>query len=202
MGAAAALGAFRFAAIVAGIAAVPIAIGTVARVPVALVVPVVPVAQVATVEALVVVALSFVRAIEIVVAVLKTRFVIRRAVIRIVFAVVAAMAPLLLETGPAFPKHPVVMLGILKIIFGLHPVSRKLRIPSHALVLLEQLGGVAALATVLAIAARLPTDIRPLPSTAAPAAALTIIDQSDFPQKQKAPRFCRRARPGEHSRQT
>ena len=47
----------------------------------------------------------------------------------------------------------------------------------HALVFLEQLSGIPALAVVLPVA-RLPTEIlAPLPTTAATAAALTIVDQ-------------------------
>jgi hypothetical protein len=65
----------------------------------------------------------------------------------------------------------------LQIIFGLNPITRELRITRHALVFLEQLGGVAALAIVLAVS-RLSAEIwSPLSPTTAPAAALTIIDQ-------------------------
>ena len=69
------------------------------------------------------------------------------------------------------------MVGELKIIFGLDPIARELRIARHALVFFEQLGGVAALAIVLAVS-RLSTEILPpLAPTAAPAAALSIVDQ-------------------------
>jgi hypothetical protein len=65
----------------------------------------------------------------------------------------------------------------LQIIFGLDTVARKLCVARHALVLFEQLGGIAALAIILAVA-RLSAEVpASLPSTAAPAAALTIIDQ-------------------------
>jgi hypothetical protein len=67
----------------------------------------------------------------------------------------------------------------LQIIFGLHAVAGELGVARHALVFLEELGGVAALAIVLAIATTgLSTEIRaPLSSATAPAATLTIIDQ-------------------------
>ena len=44
------------------------------------------------------------------------------------------------------------MVRELQIIFGLDAVARELRIARHALVFLEQLGGIAALAIVLAVA--------------------------------------------------
>jgi hypothetical protein len=66
-----------------------------------------------------------------------------------------------------------------------------LRIARHALVFLEQLGGVAALAIVLPVA-RLAADIlAPLAPTAAPAAALTIIDQMPTSLRSGYP-FCSR----------
>jgi hypothetical protein len=70
------------------------------------------------------------------------------------------------------------MLGILEVIFGLDAVARELGVARHALVFLEQLSGIAALAIVLAVA-RLSAEVpaAPLSPTAAPAAALSIIDQ-------------------------
>jgi hypothetical protein len=81
------------------------------------------------------------------------------------------------------------MVRELKIIFGLDAVACKLGIARHALVFFEQLGGIAALAVVLAIAVRpSATNTRgPLPTTTATAAALTIIDQIRLPSKQKLP---------------
>jgi hypothetical protein len=66
----------------------------------------------------------------------------------------------------------------LQIIFGLDAVAGKLGVARHALVLFEQLGGIATLAIVLPIA-RLPATevLAPALSPAAPAAALSIIDQ-------------------------
>ena len=69
------------------------------------------------------------------------------------------------------------MVRELEIIFGLDAVARELRIARHALVFFEQLGGIAALAIVLPVA-RLSAEVpAPLSPTAAPAAALSIIDQ-------------------------
>ena len=64
-------------------------------------------------------------------------------------------------------------------------------IARHALIFFEQLGGIAALAIVLAVAFRPATEIlRSLPPAAAAAATLSIIDQISFPsKKQKLPLF-------------
>jgi hypothetical protein len=62
-------------------------------------------------------------------------------------------------------------------IFGLDAVACKLRIARHALVFLEQLGGVSALAIVLPVARLSAEILSPLSPAAAPAATLTIIDQ-------------------------
>ena len=67
----------------------------------------------------------------------------------------------------------------LEVIFGLDPVAGKLGVTRHALVLFEQLRRIAALAIVLSVA-RLSAEIpatATLPTSTAPAAALTIIDQ-------------------------
>jgi len=70
----------------------------------------------------------------------------------------------------------------LQIIFCLDAVARKLRIARHALVFFEQLRGITALAIILAIAGLAAAGIRSsLPTAAAPAAALTIIDQMLLP---------------------
>jgi hypothetical protein len=56
-----------------------------------------------------------------------------------------------------------------------------LRVARHALVFFEQLGGIAALAVILTVP-RLAAEVRsPLSPTAAPAAALTIVDQNSLP---------------------
>ena len=69
------------------------------------------------------------------------------------------------------------MVGKLQIIFGLDSIARELCVARHALIFLEQLRGVTALAIILAVA-RLSAEVpASLPTTTAPAAALTIIDQ-------------------------
>jgi hypothetical protein len=68
------------------------------------------------------------------------------------------------------------MVRELKVIFGLDPVARELRVASKALVLLKQLGGIPALAVILPVSG-LPEILAPLSPATAPAAALTIIDQ-------------------------
>jgi hypothetical protein len=90
---------------------------------------------------------------------------------------------LLLEARTAFLEHAEIMVGELKIIFGLDPVARQLHVAGKGLVLFEQLRGIAALAIVLAIAIRTSGNTLGTLSTAtATAAALTIIDQeSCFP---------------------
>jgi hypothetical protein len=70
------------------------------------------------------------------------------------------------------------MVGVLQIIFGLHPIACELSVASQILVLFKQLGGIPALTVVLPVT-RLTTEILPpLSTAAAPAAALTIIDQN------------------------
>jgi hypothetical protein len=68
--------------------------------------------------------------------------------------------------------------GELKEIFGLDTVAGELGVACHAFVFFEELGGVAALAIILAIP-RLSAEVpsASLSPTAAPAAALTIVDQ-------------------------
>ena len=110
------------------------------------------------------------RRLEIVLAVL---------VIEIVVALAARV--LILEPGSAFAEHAEIVIRELEIIFGLDSIARKLRVARHALVFLEQLGGIAALAIVLPVP-RLPAEVlTPLTPTAAPAAALTIVDQMPTP---------------------
>jgi len=69
------------------------------------------------------------------------------------------------------------VVGELQIIFGLHAITRKLRLARHALVFLEQLRGVPALAIVLPVPRLAAEALAPLSPATAPAAALTIIDQ-------------------------
>jgi hypothetical protein len=92
--------------------------------------------------------------------------------------ILAALLALLVEARPAFAQHPIIMVGILEVIFGLDAVAGELRIARHALVFLQELGGIAALAIVLAIAVRPPGNVaRRLSSTSAAAVALLSIDQ-------------------------
>jgi hypothetical protein len=111
---------------------------------------------------------------------MKTRLVQRRAVFIVFVHFVVALATriLVFEAGAAFAQDAEIMVRELQEIFGLDAVARELGVARHALVFLEQLGGIAALAIVLAVA-RLSAEISAaaLSSTAAPAAALTIVDQ-------------------------
>jgi hypothetical protein len=69
----------------------------------------------------------------------------------------------------------------LEIGFGLHPVALHLGVAGHALILFQQLGGIAALPVVLAIAGSGIVAARRSTAAAAataPAAALTIVDQT------------------------
>jgi hypothetical protein len=70
------------------------------------------------------------------------------------------------------------MVRELEIIFHLDTIPGELGVTRHALVFLEQLGGISPLAIVLPVA-RLPATeaLAPPLSTTAPAAALTIVDQ-------------------------
>ena len=69
---------------------------------------------------------------------------------RIIVALAARI--LILEARAAFAEHAEIMVRELQIIFGLDAVARELRVARHALVFFEQLGGIAALAIVLAVA--------------------------------------------------
>jgi hypothetical protein len=117
------------------------------------------------------------------------------------FLVAWATLILILEAGAALAQDAEIMVRELEIIFGLDAVSRKLGVARHALVFFEQLGRIAALAIVLAVA-RLSTEIpaSALSSTAAPAAALTIIDQMPTSLRSVACPFCPRMDRAAHMR--
>jgi hypothetical protein len=66
------------------------------------------------------------------------------------------------------------MVRELKVIFALYPVAGELRVARHVLVFFEQLSRVSTLAIVLPVA---PEVLAPLAPAAAPAAALSIVDQ-------------------------
>jgi hypothetical protein len=97
------------------------------------------------------------------------------------FLVIAArptLGLLLLEARAIIFEHSEIMVGVLKIIFGLHPVAGELRIARQTLVLLQKLGGIAALTVVLAISASISGHtLRTLSAAATTTAALTIVDQ-------------------------
>ena len=78
------------------------------------------------------------------------------------------------------------MVRELQIIFGLDTIARELRVARHALVFLKQLGGIAALPIVLAVARLSAEILPPLSTSAAPAAALTIVDQMSTSLRSKA----------------
>jgi hypothetical protein len=84
---------------------------------------------------------------------------------------------LLLEASASLAENAEIVIRILQIIFGLYAVARELRVASHTLVLFEQLRGIAPLTIVLAVTRLSAEILPPLPTTTAPAAALTIIDQ-------------------------
>jgi hypothetical protein len=71
------------------------------------------------------------------------------------------------------------MVRDLQIIFGLDTVARELRVARHALVFLEQLRGIPALAVVLPVPRLAANVLAPLslPPATAPAAALSVVDQ-------------------------
>jgi hypothetical protein len=96
-------------------------------------------------------------------------------VLTLVIILVVARSPLIVETRLAIAENSEIMVRELQIIFGLDAVARELRVTRHALILLEQLRGVATLAIVLAIAGL--SALASLAPATAPAAALTIVDQ-------------------------
>ena len=115
--------------------------------------------------------------------------------------VVATLTTLVFEARAAFAQHAEIMVCELQIVFGLDAVAGELRIARHALVFLEQLSGVAALAIVLTVP-RLSAEVRsPLSPTTAPAAALTIIDQMPTSLRSSLkPLRLRRSRPAQKHR--
>jgi hypothetical protein len=98
-------------------------------------------------------------------------------VIEVLVALAAALLVLVLEAGPALTQDAKIMVRELEIIFRLDSIARKLRVARHALIFLEQLRGIAPLAIVLPVPRLSAEVLTSLTPTAAPAAALTIIDQ-------------------------
>src|SRR5204863_3461524 len=101
--------------------------------------------------------------------------------ILVIVLIVVARAALLLEAGAALVQDAEVMIRILKVIFGLDAIAAHLGVAGEALIFFEQLGRVAALPVVLAVA-RIGVGARrttaAAAAAAAPAAALTIVDQT------------------------
>jgi hypothetical protein len=69
------------------------------------------------------------------------------------------------------------MVSVLKVIFGLDAVAGELGVARQRLVFFEQLGGIAALAIILAIAGSTAHSLGALSTAATTTAALTIVDQ-------------------------
>jgi hypothetical protein len=100
----------------------------------------------------------------------------------VLIELVATLRALFFEPGAALAQHAEIMIRELQIIFRLDTVARELGVTRHALIFLEQLSGIAALPVILPIAFRPAADVlRPLSPTAAPAIALTIVDQIRLP---------------------
>jgi hypothetical protein len=104
------------------------------------------------------------------------QFILALILVDVVIALTALLV-LILEARTAFAQHAEIVIGELQIIFGLDTVTRQLGITRHALVFLKKLRGIAALPIVLPISRLSAEILAPLPTTAAPAAALSIVDQ-------------------------
>jgi hypothetical protein len=95
----------------------------------------------------------------------------------VVLVHVIAPGALVLEARAAFAQHAEIMVRELQIIFRLDTVAGELGVTRHALVFLKQLGGVAPLAIILTVPRLSAEVLSPLAPTAAPAAALSVVDQ-------------------------
>ena len=89
----------------------------------------------------------------------------------------ATLGLLFLKAGAILFKHTEIMVRVLKIIFGLDPIARELRVARQRLIFFKKLSGVAALAVVLPSTGIAGHALRALSTAAATAAALTIVDQ-------------------------
>ena len=115
--------------------------------------------------------LAFVGLGSLVVAGLDELFLAAVLLLEVIVTLAAMLRILFFEPGPALAQHAEIMVRELEIIFGLDAVARKLSVASHALIFLEELGSIAALAVVLPVP-RLSADaLIPLTPTTAPAAA-------------------------------
>ena len=95
----------------------------------------------------------------------------------VVIDILTALTPLIFEARAALAQHAEIMIRELQKIFGLDAVAGKLGVARHVLVFLEELRRIAALAIVLAVTRLSAEILSPLSPTAAPAAALSIVDQ-------------------------
>jgi hypothetical protein len=95
-------------------------------------------------------------------------------------ALAALLRVLFLEARARLGQHAEIVIGELKIIFGVHPVARQLRVASQILVFLKQLRGIATRAIVDAVAlVGIAATLLALASTTTTATVvrLTIVDQ-------------------------
>ncbi len=103
-------------------------------------------------------------------------------VVIIVIGLVVALAAMLVEAAAALAQNPEIMIRILQIGLGQHPIALHLGVAGEAFIFFVELGGIAALAIVLAIAGAGIHAARraacAAAAAAAPAAALSIIDQA------------------------
>src|SRR4051794_2227886 len=116
---------------------------------------------------------------------MEVTVVVGRVVVVLVVQFLIARTPgaLLLEARAILAEDAEIVIRILEVIFGLDTVARELGIARHALVFLQQLGSIATLAIVLPVARLSAAEVSSpaLPTTAASAAALSIIDQIHRP---------------------
>jgi hypothetical protein len=98
-------------------------------------------------------------------------------VVALIVLITSTARVLFFEARAALAQHAKIMVSELEIIFSLDPVARELCVARHALVLLEKLRRIATLAILLPVARLAAEVLAPLSTTAAPAAALSIIDQ-------------------------
>jgi hypothetical protein len=101
-------------------------------------------------------------------------------VVATVMTAVALARTVLVEARAVFVENAVIMIRELQIIFGLHAITRQLRVARHRLVLLVKLRGVAArpwFGPVTAATGAILHSVRPRAATAATAAVLSVVDQ-------------------------
>ena len=105
-------------------------------------------------------------------------------VVAVAVGIFIPAAALLIEADAAFAQHAEIMVRELQVIFGLDAIPCELRVTRQALVFFEQLGGIAALPVILAIAAAASRhSLWTLPTATTTTAALTIVDQAMLPYR-------------------